>query len=1196
MNELIIKHSNLSDYTRAFNSMSHKEQEDEFENIGGLWAKQSPKYGPVVYSSNVKNEIPRKKQVEWGILKDGINLGNKGADWWADTTSGPVALECKYQHEEQSLSQEKKKSLGMHKFGDKDKFLQSTNAVEKVMITSADRTSRHVQVYAEDWILISGDMIFEPLVYKRMRQVALAEKQNQLAAFVKPKIISYRPSEAGPDMGSDAFHKDTMKDGHTDVINQITQHGNARSLWKKPTAAGKGYDPILYWKDFLSPYLIAQNPKQNVFITCTVSPQLTVLNGNTEKQLEQIDATGSNVRVRILASSRNRDDKDELNALKSKAVVINKFDLDDEIEKALKSKTHTHFHIETTVHSYYKLADILRSKKITGDFLYIDEVKNTTQEEDSDHAMCLFDNHAVWLVRIGADANTVEHTDTRGNQTPTSMGNTELWRTTGVEWQEIDATSRGWKRWTEPGVGMFDIRNLHPSILSLVSQQKNGVMIKDNGFTVNLEWRLHLEVLAKRLVQCDRRFPLLKVNSLERAKLFEQYATKVWPEIINSLPGDARRPEVKRLLNMPFLSIYRAGNSHNKILSFVESIPTDYKNGAFVIQVKKLNEGWDPTDGWVDYIGFVDASGSRTLISQLVGRGARNDPARKYKGLPVLMIKVVDSENEYSIPYAFREIEGVCHSLGAGNNIDDSLTIFDYTNKGRPGSIKSRGSKSYRGIYTQGGWNNAYVGFKRNGRYNPYASVVEDVYHTYKDVWYDAYNDNLKRQNLNQEIIENEKFVEFFSQYKDETTRRGKVSHIMKGMHFLMRYEFQKEARTKYQKSIGNYRQDVRGSAYNWLIETRDAITQAKLGDYLGLADKAIVSQLILQVRKTTKVLEKREMSYASQTINVRLLRMYPTTGKILETLFRNALDEFINNVRELENEINNDYMDLQKKTTSNSANGTMAGILKRIVANKYGLIPDIEKVVNNLKGENVNRKVKSSLTKEELEITYKKNIKIAMSIYENIHYNETLSDKFANVTERNTRFIEECENQGLIVNLVASPVHTVINPNMSKEFRKEHDAYWNIVNAKNAVADRKEYVNGVAKPFIADGKEYPSKPHADRDLRLDSVHKRPLDALLNFRPDLYYYKETGPGTPIKVQFIVTPHGEVSTVQDAFKLDLENKRITTSGSWWANRVKNYPEEYYTDTRIPTQEEVLTGKARNYGTGTSRRTKCNKEVA
>tara|TARA_R110002074_G_scaffold44713_2_gene116271 strand:- start:805 stop:1581 length:777 start_codon:yes stop_codon:yes gene_type:complete len=251
MSKLIIQHSTLSDYTKAFNNLSDQAQETEFENIGGLWAKQSAKYGPVVYSSNIVGSIPRNKQKDFGI----IGLGGKGADWWADTPHGPVAIEVKFQHNEA-------KSLMMKKFGDKDKFLQSTNAIEKVMITNVSAVSRNVQEYASDWIIISGDMVFNPTAYKQMRDVALAEENQQIILLKKPDIVSYRISEVGHDKGTDTFHRVSMKDGHIDVVSQIKKYGNARSIWNKPTAAGKGFDPILYWNNYFKPWLMSTTPKK----------------------------------------------------------------------------------------------------------------------------------------------------------------------------------------------------------------------------------------------------------------------------------------------------------------------------------------------------------------------------------------------------------------------------------------------------------------------------------------------------------------------------------------------------------------------------------------------------------------------------------------------------------------------------------------------------------------------------------------------------------------------------------------------------------------------------------------------------------------------------------------------------------------------------------------------------------------------
>jgi hypothetical protein len=1177
MNELIRKHSKLGDYIRAFNSLPDIDKRYEFEDIGGLFLKQHPLYGPTVYSSNTK-EVPEKKQKEWNI----VGLRGKGADWWCDSKvfGGAVAAEVKYQHDET-------KSLKMKKFGDKDKFLQKANVVEKVMITNVTSVSRFVEEYADDWTYIFGDDIFRPDVYKRMRDIALAEEHNQKAVVLKPDTpISYRISEMGFDEGSDLFHKNSIEiDAHNDIVSQIKKFCNARTIWQKPTASGKGFDCILYWKNCFKPYLLLQNKKKKTFITCTVSPSLAILSGNVEKQRYDIDARGDIVSLYILASAGDGDTggKQEINSLKTKAKILKQMELYEKIEKAI--KTGGHIHIETTIHSYWKLAEILISLKITGDFMYIDEVKNTVLDESSkiDHkyTQCLFDKYAKWLVRVGADANEREVTDSEGEQISTSMKNTELWRSKSINWEEDEVTSRGWKRRARPEVGIYDVNYLPPNIASLILNKKNGVIIKDTdagGMKVNLEWRLDLEFMALRLLECDRKYPFYKVRTIERSKGFEKYATKVWPAIVKQ-HGDARSPEIKRLLKFSFLGIYREGNSHNKILSFVESIPDNYPDGAVIIQVKKLCEGWDPVDGWIDAVGFADTSTSPSLISQFIGRGARLDKKRKFMDLPIWFTQIIDSNDDVSIPHFMKVVDSVTTDLSDGKNINESIKMHDYTNAGNPSSTNSRGSKTYKGVIAQGGFLNAFVNTKRFGRFSPFVSVVEEIYHTNKDIWYSTEYNNVGRQKIIKEVITNKKFKEFFQQFKNYSNKRHMMSKIMKGTYFLLPFELKKNALTNCKKAKEFYRKDVRRQAYNWLITTKDIVEQEQenLKDYVGLKHEGIVMQLIVKIRENSEVDVNRQISYWGTKGNGSLIKSYPNSGKLLVTLFRNSITEFINKVEEFTNEMCNDYMELQKKTVTNSYTGPTVGKLKKMVMEKYNYTSRTARTLDN---------IKSSLTREQLEITTKKNIKLAMSIYKNIHYNETLSDKFANVTERNTRFIEECENQGLIVaNLVANPVHTAINPNISKEFRKEHDVYWNKHTAQLGISARNEYINGVSKSFIMHDKEYPSRMHAARKL---GVGMKCMMKLENHRPDLYYFKDKGPSTPKECTFHITPNN-YSTVRTY----LMPNDYSHGPSWWNEKSAKYPKEYYTEIRLPTEQEIIDGRV---GLNKSRKIKSLKEVA
>lgn len=768
MTKLIKIYDNIHSYLDAESKLTANEQEAELENYSGLYLETDPYYGPKVYSPNA-NQVPSAfiKRCNIGHLLAGKR--SKGADWYTECSSG-TAVEVKYQHDNSSI--------GLSKLAVKDVALNTSNIKNRVLITNLSRVSAAIKELLPNWTYIFGEQIYTEEVYQRIRQHVLAPKKKTVLTE-----CGYRPDTI-MNPGSIQFHKDSIKDLFDEIVAQIGYDGVARCLSIKPTASGKSYDPILIWKHFLEKFF-----NKTKLLTCTVNPSLTVLAGNMTKQVKDIVARHSKTRVVVLAGDvrKGMEDPGELNLIKSQAEVVNSKSIIDVWADWMQGSYH--LHIESTIHSYHTIGELLISDNVTGDFMYIDEVKHSIQDEDSEWATCLFDTCGAWTVRVGADATPVEATDEKGNQISTSMYNKDLWRNftkpdqlAPIVWEEGDVTARGWKRKTKLEVHAYDVNNLPINLQKAVHDKKSAI-IKINRILAPQEWLFALEAHARYMLNHPtRKFPMLNFNTRERVAKFIKFAEYAWPEIVKQY-GDRRNSEICRLLDTPFIDIYSNGNTHNKIQRLVDGVPADYPGGATVCQVKKLSEGWDPKDGWVDGISFVDNSGSKIRIAQTIGRGQRLGGG--YDNVVVYHSMIVDSQNQLEVKREFAIVSRVAEALGLGKNIDDEITFFDHTNPSVPAAGRTKGSKNLRPVWElEGGLMAAFKGFYQNGSFNPFASVVEEIFQKYHADYMtlDPNRCNPKNVKAFIESVANE-YREYFNQYKNYVAKRTTFGNIMRGIH-----------------------------------------------------------------------------------------------------------------------------------------------------------------------------------------------------------------------------------------------------------------------------------------------------------------------------------------------------------------------------------------------------------------------------
>lgn len=1158
MTILVKKCKTLKDYIRAEQGLSRKEKEIEFEDFVGLWLKVHPGFGPNVYSPN-NNEVPNKLQKKFKISSLMRGQSSLGTDWYTGNEDELKGIECKYQHSGSSIT--------LHKLAPKEVALKKTKITEKYLATNMSKVSHVITEFLGDWTPIFGDDIYTEDSYNNIKKY-LANSNNNFS--VLGRLAGYREALLGPEKGSDIFHRQSIKDMFAEIEVQIGFDGKARLLSIKPTSAGKSLDPILLWYNYLLPKYFGEKDK---ILTIGVNPRLTILNGNTVKRIyDYIARKPKNTKNIVIASELdmqggNDSEREELESIKQYVKVISPGKNNKNILNELaewKRKGH-HLHIETTVHSYYLLGEVLKKLDITTDFMSIDEVKNTVLEKDSTRTDCLFDSTGEVTIRLGMDANIVGTNTDNKKEYDTSMLNKDLWRNftqpnrdTPVQWEEIECTSRGFKRSAKVHITQIDINDL-PSVLSNARINKTRDLIKYKKQTVPLSWALKLQVWALLLLDDPRNYPLLQNSNRKRVADFVKFANVYWPDFVKTL-GDSRTTEIKNLLKMKFVDIYKNGVTHNVIMNTVNSIQEDYPSGAFVVQCKKLSEGWDPTDGWIDAGGFNDPSWSKTHIGQTFGRAQRG------KGTALLSeIMFTDRTQEHTIKNEFQRVAEVCNLLSVGSNINDSITITKYDKSPSTGGSRS-GNKIRIAVHelkqADEITKKVFSDLITFGNMNPFSPIVNELFESrYGQQYFDiALGRGNEKKKIVLDAIEDPQFADFFSQYgnncKNEyAAKRHKFADIMKGRHFLLTDENKEIGKAFHRKYVLDEKLKHKKDALKFLKSAQFVINNANVENYAG----NIKPGIILLIRKEIKKHYKGRMLSEGQNawMNKTLLRRFPFSGKIILKSYINLLDNFVSDVEDLNNKMIKRVEELQQLTTGQSFSGTLKGIVTDMVLNEFGILKKTN-CINTLL-------VNSKYSLKECEQFAKNNQKMLVDWIEKNY------KKYNSREEQWTELDKFVSDTDLIHSLSNEKVNNLCPS------KKEIESYFQIKAAKRTareVCNRKDYVNPSAKTFIADGIEYESAGQANR-----SIEIRDVRTLAKYRSDVYYFKEDGPKPPKNVRFHNTPYGygPKTSVFDLCKTAGEKYASQYSqGSipeWWKKVSTLHPEEFFVEERPLTIDEI-----------------------
>jgi hypothetical protein len=695
---------------------------------------------------------------------------SEGADAYKLTQDVGIAFEMKYQHADDTSIKGSKLSI-------KEVALNKTNIEMRMLMTNQNSVSGFVKDKLAHWGTIFGDEIYTEEAFQRIKYFLKHKKPYAPTPTDYRQDVLYK-------VGDKTFHENSMKDLWKEIQRQIKKYGNARVLIIKPTASGKGSDDILYQENFLRPHNVGKK-----LLTCGVNPSLTVLQGNVGKRIKEIKARNSNIKVFVLASAditRGVDDRELLQVIRTYCKIINANELLDVILDWQEGDYD--LHIETTVHSYKNLGKVLNIAKITGDSMYIDEVKKTVQDVYSDFTACLDDTCGKWLIRKGADANEVDAKDEQGNHMPYSMGNRDYWRSVPVRWQEDDVTKRGWKRKTRLEVYRYDINEISDPKLREMIGEGLKFDFHYKGHKVPKMWAIEVHKTVNYFLNHPtRKHPLNHLNNRERVAQFCAFATDYAKEIVLQ-KGDLRNPAIKRIHDMVQTNIYANGNTHSKIQKTVDGIPDGTNKINVANQVKKVAEGWDPKDGWVDTVSFTDPSDSKIRISQSIGRGQRL--GQGFDDLIVPIAILYDSTDQYSVKnYGMKKVQTVANALELGKNIEDSITFFDHNGKeDGPGDGRTKGKKNKRSVFDLDGttFGDAYKSFANSNSWNPFTNIVEEIFEDSLGFYNVKYSNAHAMADFNNSIAQNPRYKDFFEQFSNLERCRRAISDIRMGGYWLL--------------------------------------------------------------------------------------------------------------------------------------------------------------------------------------------------------------------------------------------------------------------------------------------------------------------------------------------------------------------------------------------------------------------------
>lgn len=922
---ILLKAESIDDVWLAYNLLNNKQKESVFEYLTFFGMRSHHIYHEVytTYPLTVPFSLQQEYELDL-ILKGSSTMG-------ADLFTMPVntqrltAVECKSVHSEG-------KSLKLEKFGVKDLALNKTKITkeDRILVHNFDSVSQVIDKIADHWTHIHIDTLINEDTLPAIQSFIKTDKVEMPAPF------DYRA-----DLLEENYHKKQIHRVVDKMLSQHRKHGRSMGLIIKPTATGKGVDPLIIFKKHLLP-IWKPTKKRPYSINTHVSPSLTVMTGNVLKQVKDTIGSGLKKDVRLVVWASDLTPGDDINDIKMLNTWVDVVHTDKQLQDIV-NHTDKHIVIHTTIHSYWRVEEALVANG-TKDiyFRYIDEVKHTVQEWTSRWTRCLKHDRLNVAHTLGADANIVTGDDGNGDPYESSMTNTKVWPEIYEEMSEAKAVELGWKRKTEIEVYRWADDYLPPELQHLIRKGKQGfVSVKGYSSPIPFTWVVSIHSLVQfKLNNPERHHTMVSTNKIVWANQYEQVARILFPQILKAMNKDGRNPLIKRLLKTHIKSIYQLGKSSRAINRAVDSIPDKYED-SIIIQVKLLSEGWDPKKAWLDSWSFADPSASKIRIYQIGGRPARIESLYnpKLKSSKFIHSEIISTQDdvEIAINRSFKSIAQVAEAMEIGEDtIEDSITFFDWQNvPHHGGGVRTKGNKNLKALLELDpqAMLNGFQGYYSSGRrFNPYSNFVNEVLFPETQKFYDQCKriSNKDMSDHTDSILADGRFDDFLSQYSNKRTA---VSKIRQGGHHLLTDENRLIGKTNWANfkrgAYAQYEDDFRA-----IIDALKQVTQEVSIEHI-VADRIAYAPLVGSVLGKTQRHERNAIGKILKHGHGSLSRKNPKLNNQLKAEVKQTLDDYANKIKQ----INQDILDFQMNMISEFFNPTSSssqGEINKAVKEKW--------------------------------------------------------------------------------------------------------------------------------------------------------------------------------------------------------------------------------------------------------------------
>ncbi len=670
---------------------------------------------------------------------------------------------------------DEKESINLKLVANKQQVINKTGIDQLIFATNARRTSDAVT----EWVDEAGFMFQEEWITKEVYDTVKAYIKGQVKKTYEPMTLRPEclPGEAVPffeqamlELQAD-FDKKFTKTPVNKILTRIFQH------W--PAASGKGSFPRLaYDMIFESRW----NYKKAHPINTVINPTLTVLKGNLVKHIHHDIGLGNidNVIHVIYAGDVTKAAKDteELQAIRSMAkVFVNKI----EFVKFLREIQNQTVWVHTTVHSYDRLAKVMKGQKKSFYFGHIDEVHHMIQPDYSTWTASLNDAACLIQIRLMTSANKRK---ARGSGATYSMDDPAFCDIQVKDLDEQTAVKLGYKRKTVLLNYVYD-DNSFPT--DWIERLENGgqplIKLKDTDIVVPMSWFMAVDSLLRfRVEYSERNHTKLTLNSIKECQEFAKFIMAIRPKLLKEL-AHSNNPVYRRLLKAKVMVADTQENSTVKLLKEVSAIPDTFED-SFIIHCRLLGEGWDPENGWIDSNMFISPTHSEIRIYQDVNRGSRiGDGSKSINHVVQFFLK--DEENHFNDMFA--RVKHVGEALEVGVDEITEQVIFKQIRNIPKGKKMSRQAGtdvlSYYDEVSADFFANSFNTYIKEGRYHRFGGVVNDIIISWikMDQERRGYLPTWKIINQMKKDIKGQ-YKDFFSQFKSDVSLR----RIINGEHPLL--------------------------------------------------------------------------------------------------------------------------------------------------------------------------------------------------------------------------------------------------------------------------------------------------------------------------------------------------------------------------------------------------------------------------